>query len=393
MKTYYIFSILTLFLCTGCLKEEKIDTQIRIGIEFPEDFQHISRSGIPVKLYNTASGRYYTSVTNEEGIANLDVEYGFYDAIVQYQLTEEYNTYVFNGRYSDIVLAPGREDINDFYTVPLTYALKSNLIIREIYFGGCMTDDGITYSNDNYLAIYNNSEQIAYLDSICLGFVAPITSASKSNFVKPDGTLMDLLPVAMMAWQIPGSGTDYPLQPGEEVVIAVNAVNHKARHTESVDLSHVKFAFYNVNLSMQEAPAPGVISLNLIWKGPGEAYGLVPNGGPAMIMFKIPGNATDYASDASHLMQDPVTHTGLYHLMIDKEWVVDGIECIQSKSAVYKRLTSNVDAGFVCQEKLYSGLSVQRKVEKTADNGQIIYMDSNNSSEDVEVLPASLRNK
>lgn len=393
MKTNAIFICLAMIFCISCLRDEKIDTVLRIGIEFPENFQNISRAGVEVKLYNTASGRYYTSVTNAEGIASLNVEYGFYDAIVQYQLVEDYNTYIFNGRYSNIVLAPDLENFNDFYSLPLTYALKSNLIIKELYFGGCMTDDGITYHNDNYMSLYNNSAQVAYLDGICLGYVTPITSAAKSNFVKEDGTLMDQLPVAMMAWQIPGNGQDYPIQPGEEVIIAVNAVNHKARHSQSVDLSHAKFAFYNINLSMQEAPAPGVISLDQIWKGPGEAYGLVPNGGPAMILFKIPGDAVAYASDASHLMQDPVTHTGSYNLMIDKEWVLDGIECIQSKSSVYKRLTDNIDAGFICQESRYSGLSVQRKVEKTEADGRIVYKDTNNSSEDTEVAQASLKNK
>lgn len=391
MRTYHIFVLLGLFLFAGCLREEKIDTMISVGVQFPEDFKDVPQTGIAVKLYNTASGRSYNSVTDANGIACLDVEYGFYDAIVQHQETDGDNTYIFNGRYSNIVLAPGQAE--SLYTVPLSYALKSNLIIREIYFGGCMTSGGITYSNDNYLAIYNNSASRVYLDSLCIGYLAPPTSASKSNFVKEDGTLMDILPIAFMAWQVPGNGQDYPLQPGEEVIIAVNAVNHKARHPQSVDLSKVKFAFYNLNLSMQEAPAPGVISLSQIWKGPGEAYGLVSNGGPAMILFRIPGDAMKYASDAGNLMQDPVTHSGLYSLMIDKEWVLDGIECIQSKSAVNKRLTGNIDAGFVCQESLYAGLSVQRKVEKIDGDGRIIYQDTNNSSEDVEILPASLKNR
>ena len=391
MRTNHIFVLLALFLFTGCLREEKIDTTVTIGVQFPEDFKDIPKSGIRVKLYNTASGRSYISETNGSGVARLDVEYGFYDAIVQHQETDEDNTYIFNGRYSNIILAPGRND--RLYTVPLAYALKSNLIIKEIYFGGCMTGGGITYSNDNYLSIYNNSTNVVYLDSLCIGYIAPPTSSSKSNFVKADGTLMDILPIAFMAWQVPGNGQDYPLQPGEEVIIAVNAVDHKARHLQSVDLSKAKFAFYNLNLSMQEAPAPGVISLSQIWKGPGEAYGLVPNGGPAMVLFRIPGNAMAYASDAGNLMQDPVTHAGLYSLMINKEWVLDGIECIQSKSAVNKRLTGNIDAGFVCQESLYAGLSVQRKVEKIDSDGRIIYQDTNNSSEDVEILPASLKNR
>ena len=392
MKTHYITLAFLLFLFGGCLKEENIDTLVQIGVELPQETGTAPKEGITVTLYNTASGLSYKATTDANGIARIQAEYGLYDIVVQHLYNEGYNTYIFNGRLSHIVLFPEKDASGNSFTVPLTSALKSNLIIKEIYFGGCMTADGITYNSDNYLSLYNNSESVVWLDSLCLGFVAPMVSGTKSNFVKEDGTLMDELPVAMMAWQIPGNGRDYPLNPGEEAILAVNAINHEARHPESVDLSKARFAFYNVNLSMQEPPAPGVVLLNQIWKGPGEAYGLVPNGGPAMIVFRIPGNASEYASDASHLMQDPVTHTGLYHLMIDKTWVLDGIECIKSKSNVNKRLTDNVDAGFVCQETLYRGLSVCRKVENTV-NGIVIYRDTNNSSEDMEVVPATLKNR
>lgn len=392
MKTHYIYLAFFLFLCGSCLKEENIDTVVQVEIILPQEYDSADKSGINVTLYNTASGLSYKALTDANGTARLQTEYGLYDAIVQHQYTEGYNTYIFNGRLSHIVLSPEKDATENSFRIALTSALKSSLIIKEIYFGGCMTDDGITYNSDNYLSLYNNSGTTVWLDSLCLGFVAPMTSSSKSNFVKEDGSLMDLLPVAMMAWQIPGSGKDYPLNPGEEAIFAVNAIDHETRHPQSVDLSKARFAFYNINLSMQEPPAPGVTLLNQIWKGPGEAYGLVPNGGPAMILFRIPGDAVTYASDASHLQQDPVTHTGLYHLMIHKDWVLDGIECIKSKSSVNKRLTDNIDAGFVCQETLYSGLSVCRKIEKTTD-GIVIYQDTNNSSEDMEIVPATLKNR
>ena len=49
----------------------------------------------------------------------------------------------------------------------------------------------------------------------------------------------------MMAWQFPGTGTDYPLQPGEETIIAINAINHMDIASQSVDLSKADFAFWD----------------------------------------------------------------------------------------------------------------------------------------------------
>ena len=85
------------------------------------------------------------------------------------------------------------------------------------------------------MSIYNNSDEIAYLDSLCIGTVNPVTSTSPSNFTKPDGSLWDEIPLFMMAWQFPGTGTDYPLQPGK--TLSRNAINHVDIASQSVDLS------------------------------------------------------------------------------------------------------------------------------------------------------------
>lgn len=386
----YIYTLLTVFLFSGCLKEEKINTLVRVRVEMPEDFQDIALEGINVKLFNAASGLSYNASCNAEGIAEFSIEYGFYEGVVQHRESDGNAIHILNGRLGNIVVSAA-SDVTTMYRIPLSHAQLQKLIIKEIYYSGCKTADNKNYVRDSYLSVYNNSDETAYLDSVCIGFVQPMTSASKTNFLKEDGTLMDLLPVSMMAWQFPGTGKDYPLEPGEEAVIAINAVNHHERHPQSVDLSGVKFAFWNVNLSQQEPPAQGVVPMTQIWKGSGTGYTFVVSG-PAFIMFKIEGNAADYVADAKNLMQDPVTHRGLWNLMIPKEWVIDGIECVMSAAKAYKRLTDNVDAGFCYVPKQYQGMSVHRKVESVVD-GRTVYMDTNNSSEDMEVVRTTLWEK
>lgn len=387
MKIYPIYILLAMFLFTGCLKEEKIDTLVRVQVDMPEEYRNISMEGINVKLFNAASGLAYNAPCDANGMAEFYLEYGFYEGVVQHREDDGNTIHIFNGRLGNIVVNAA-SDVANVYQIPLTHAEQQKLIIKEVYYSGCKTEDNKNYVKDNYMSVYNNSDEVAYLDSICIGFVQPMTSAQKTNFVKEDGTLMDILPVSMMAWQFPGTGKDYPLQPGEEVTIAINAIDHYSRHPQSVDLSHVNFAFWNVNLSQQEPPAPGVTPMTQIWKGSGSGYTFVVSG-PAMIMFRIEGNATEYASNQENLMQDPVTHRGLWNLMIPKEWVIDGIECVMSAAKANKRLTDNVDAGFCYIPTQYQGLSVQRKVEAVVD-GRTVYMDTNNSSEDIEVIRATL---
>ena len=44
---------------------------------------------------------------------------------------------------------------------------------------------------------------------------------------------------------IPGTGKQYPIKPGEEIVIAFNARNHKEFNANSIDLSKANFQFYS----------------------------------------------------------------------------------------------------------------------------------------------------
>ena len=114
-----------------------------------------------------------------------------------------------------------------------------------------------------------------------------------------------------------------------------------------------------------------------------------------MIIFKIPTSAAisaqAYAEDSKNLQLDPVKpNASQKYLMIHKDWVIDGVECVTSASKANKRIPNNIDAGFTYIPTSNLGTSVCRKVDEVVD-GRTIYMDSNNSSEDFEVVPNTLK--
>ncbi len=395
MKTYHILTLLVVFLFTGCLKEEKMSIGALIKVNMPEGFENVNPEGIDVKLYSTTSGLTYTSKCDASGIATFNVEYGFYEAVAQHQERGEYAIDIFNGRMERIVLNRNSKD-DDTYMINMTHAQLSKLIIKEIYYAACKGDDNKNYTKDAYVSIYNNSDEVAYLDSLCIGTANPVTSSTPSNFINEDGSLWDEIPLFMMAWQFPGTGTDYPLQPGEEAIIALNAINHENIASKSVDLSKANFAFWNSLLTAASVPAPGVEPLNMIWRNNGTAY-TISLTGPAMVIFKIPTSAAvsaqAYAENPNNLKQDPVKPSASQrYLMIHKDWVIDGVECVTSASKANKRIPNNIDAGFTYIPTSYMGNSVCRKVDEVV-NGRIVYMDTNNSSEDFEVVPNTFKNR
>lgn len=395
MNNIHIFSFLLLFLFTGCLKEEKINVNARIKVNMPEGFESMSLEGIEVKLYSTVSGLTYVSSCDASGIASFNVECGFYEAVAQHRKKDNNMIDIFNGRMDRIVLMKDSEDQS--FEINLIYARLQQLIIKEIYYGSCQKDDGKNYNlnTDSYLSIYNNSDEVAYLDSLCIGTANPVTSNTASNFKKEDGSLMDEIPLFGMAWQFPGNGLTYPLYPGEEVIIALNAIDHTQIVSKSVDLSKADFAFYAPELTKTSIPAPGVQLLNMFWYTQGTAF-TISGTGPAMLIFRIPTSvacsADDYQEDPNNSSPDPVKGGTTKYLMIHKDWVIDGVEAVTSAVKANKRIPNSIDAGFTYLPKQYLGNSVCRKVSEVVD-GRIVYTDSNNSSEDFEVVPNTFKNR
>lgn len=390
----YIYILTALFLIVAsCLKDEKINTTIQVKLDFPEEFANIDKTPIVVNLRNTTNGVQYKSNCNAEGVASFNAEYGFYEANFQYKHIESDGViHIFNGRIENIILSNETEGQSATpYPMEIIAATTAQIIIKEFYHFGCIGNDGKNYTYDTYISVYNNSNKIAYLDSICVGMVSPMTSNSPSKFVYDNGVLMDSIPLDQMAWQFPGTGEDYPLQPGEECVIAFSAINHKALHPNSIDLSKADFAFWteevDMSSSMVQKPAIGVKYMTNIWRTkPTTKAFPVNNTAKAMILFRIEGvTAAQYVANSQNITKIPHSETGLDFLRIPTKFILDGIECVTSAERNHKRLPTNVDAGFFFINGGAAGCSLAavRKVEEVVD-GRIIYQDTNNSSLDLE---------
>ena len=59
-----------------------------------------------------------------------------------------------------------------------------------------------SYSSDQFLEIYNNSNETLYADGLCFSVLEPV-AAKPSVWVNADGNMMDKLPCTYQAWIIP----------------------------------------------------------------------------------------------------------------------------------------------------------------------------------------------
>lgn len=393
-----IFLLATLVWTLSACGEEGGDFRtLRLRIVMPEGYEHITPSGRKVVLSGLGGEMRYEETTDASGTASFRVECGFYAARVHFVFraaddpaaNEEH---IFSGRLEHLDLSPATST-EVTATLPLEQSRLSRLVIREVYYGGCRRADGKSYIKDSYIILHNNSEEAVSLDSLCLGTVAPVTSAKPSPWMLY--TDMKRLPVNMMGWQFVAEDKErLMLPPGGSVTVAMHAVNHRGEgynQPNSVDLSQVGWGFWDAGL--QHAISPGVQPLRLFWKGQAtqKAYSFAVTGS-TFFLYRIAGRRAEvYAAEAENIETEPhATSAILRFLMIPTEWVLDCVECVGSAAQLTnKHVPASLDAS-ACYLPMgnFQGYALRRKMKQQED-GRVIYQDTNNSAEDFEVVKAS----
>lgn len=384
MKIFYYLLFVFAFLISSCSEDENASYSVDIRVLSPEGYLSLPYDEMTVILINQSQGATYKSKCSSVGIAHFNVEYGYYTVSVHYQSS---TGLIFSGRIESLPLLPDESDTSGCVEIRLNRSNTNALVIKEIYYSGCIGKMGEEYQADQYVTLYNNSDETIYLDGLCVGGVDPATGTASPWMNYTD---MSRVPVSDLTWQFPGSGKDYPLKPGAETTIATNAVNHTGgeyQHTNSIDLSEVDWGFWDVSLDRQDIQ-PGVTPMKLIANfNPNLSRYALPVIGPTFMVFALHGiTAEEYVNDLNNREPRPrAANQNKLYLMIPKEWIIDCVECVENINQIAKkRVPDGINhIPIYISEGVYSGKSLVRK-KSTKTAGRIVYKDTNNSSEDFE---------
>jgi len=260
-----------------------------------------------------------------------DLPTGIYVVAVEYQL----DTLITISGSQEVLAISGDTTWADIRLAPTQKGLK----INEIYYAGPVNDEFYFY--DQFIELYNASDETVYLDGM-------IVCRLKRDIDQ-----------VIYIFQFPGTpvtGRQYPVAPGQFVVLASDARNHQEIIRSSIDLSQADWEFYN--------PASPTDPNNP----------LVPD-----ILNIEEGNRIDFVMNLS--VDEIIIATGEdvnYADGIDIETVIDGVE-YQSRISSDKTLDPRIDRGFAgVGVACYSGMSIERKLPG---------LDTNNSTVDFRVLP------
>lgn len=375
--------------------------KLNISLIYPKGFESEAKAGAQITVINPSNGAIYNLISDNAGKATIELQYGFYRVSVSDKGTPVSGAIpIFNRSVDQIRLIDTlKGDLNLRIELILSYA--GQLVLKEIYYAGCTGTDQKTFQFDKYLIIYNNSDEVAYLDSVCMGTIepynAPTSPTAWSYLEGGQRVIRDTIPIIAAIWQFPGTGQSHPLQPGQEAVVAISAaVNHLLLRPQSVNLDVVGYwVCYNqvyTNASYHPSPGPNLANrwLNLLWReGTANAYTFSVVS-PAVAIFRIPEiGAQAYISNPANRSRKPGTTSSTEYVMIPSSWVLDGVECFDATTK-NKRLPASIDATYALLDTpdRYLGKTVHRNVDPAATlaaGGRIKYMDTNNSSNDFYV--------
>jgi len=361
---------------------------------YPEQWGMHLRAGVEVRVQEVSAGIGYTELTNERGVAEFRLANGIYRVSISDRPTQ---TAVFNGAVERVqVIGADRE-----VTLPLTYSRTGAVVIKEIYCGGCSrAPEQGTFNYDQYVVLHNNSAGVCYLDGLCFGCADPYNSTTSSGNVwvtvdpaTGETVFPGYVPVIQAVWQFGGGGTDFPLAPGADAVIAINgAVDHAAQYPQSVNLNREEyFVLYNEaefpNTSYHPTPGDRILPSHhlrvAVKLGQANAYAYSQNS-PATVIFQPVGTTLEeFLADPANVRQKPGSASDRCAL-IPESWIVDGLEIFTTPSDRVKRLSAEVDAGFAVLSETRKSHTIHRRLdeEATAAAGYEIYVDTNNSSND-----------
>lgn len=353
--------------------------------------------GIEVQAENMSNGAKYLARTDVRGEALFSLVPGLYRISSTYRLSDSGTDHP-KGIYS------GSKDKVRFTREGLTLPLQmirvepSPVIIKEIYCGGCkkLPQEG-EYQSDKYMIVHNNSAEDYYLDSLCVGVLAPYNSIGNNHWAVRDasGTLVfkEYAPVIQAVWQFPGSGRDFRLRPGEDAVLCFcGAIDHTANFPLSVNLDKEDyFVCYNnkefPNTLYHPVPGSHIRSdhyMNLVIKlGKANAYTVSINS-PAVVLFRPKGiSIGDFVADERNISLVPGSSDDRI-VCLPWPWILDGVEVFTPASNNVKRLSPAVDVGYVTLSQTFMQHTLMRRADQEASSeaGYEVLLDSNNSSAD-----------
>jgi hypothetical protein len=371
----------------GCKKSDvsvKTST-VALTLTIPGGLQSATTSNLVVTLREVNTNIITTPTFTGAGPYTITLPQGSYEvtleADIKYTDESGEHTSKVRGYQKDIAVTGDNATIS----LPLfLYNTTAKFVFKEIFFTGTTTPEGKTYNGDKYFILYNNSADTLYADRLIISEAAFLTTTKRQY--TPD--IMAETFSGGSVVMIPGNGKDYPVLPGKQLVIANNAINHKAINANSIDLSKAEFELTLLPaINVDNPQVPDLINIT-------SAMTMHNRGFKTYVIARMPADMTVDAYKTQNTYQYSYTNsagniTTQSAYKIPNTWIMDAVNLSVASVFEWILVAPSLDMGWSYCGKVDSDASryskaVRRKVLSTNPDGRVILKDNNNSTVDLE---------
>ncbi len=348
------------------------------------------KENIDIRLENMQTGSVFTGKSNSQGIADFTVTPGIYKATASGSKSQEGIAYLYNGASGQIVVRAGQ---TASVVIAMRGVRRSQVVIKEIYNGGVMKNDGSgNFQFDKCIILYNNSPVPASLSNLCFGMAPPFNGHANNYNYDSEGHLTyeaeGFTPALNGIWWFPSTLT---IEPYSQIVVNVcGAIDNTQTVSASVNYANSEYyCMYDPasgysNTSYYPTPSDVIPSshyLKAVRYGLGNAWALSVTS-PAVFVFQTHGvEPADFATAADRQWYDggSVSQTALC-IKVPNEWIVDAVEVFGTsfRENSQKRFSADIDAGYALLTN-QQGHTVYRNIDKLAtdtlpeNQGRLVY--------------------
>ncbi|MFV0554404.1 MAG: DUF4876 domain-containing protein [Mangrovibacterium sp.] len=388
-KLFFMLAVaFTASFMTSCEKEDEFETlySVTLALEYPEGYEAAADVKIAVK--NSNSGTSYSQMTDESGEASFELPAGVYEASSTEQRSANGTLSNLNGLQNFTVGAGW--NASQAVAMSLTASKASQIIIKELYCGGCPKDDGSgSFSYGQYVILYNNSDMDASLDNLCFATTHPSNSNSTSSYSDENGNLTyestGVTPAGYGIWHFP---TNVMLEARTQVVVALtSAIDNSTTYSQAPNFASSSYwAAYDIedyyHASNYPAPAAEIPSSQYLnaerFAGASGSAWVMSGSSPGLFIFVPEEGVTpaDFANDASKSDDTNYAYSGTQ--LVPNDWILDAVDVFRQGYDNYKRFSATIDAGSVVHTSKL-GYSIYRNVDKDAteaieeNTGKLVY--------------------
>jgi len=383
--------------CSDDEAEKKIDVTFNAIPKVAGALDISALAGTPVQFTEVRNQDTKSFSLDANGSVIASLPMGVYNVSIEKNIT--------NAQGEQVVISLRMENVNvntdgqviDGYVNSLpASALGKDFIFSEVFFNG-ETNSGRMMHPDQYIVLFNPTEDVLYADGVSVGVTMHISWWPKELWY--DSYYPDQVPIGGFI-TIPGSGKEHPVLPGEKLVIAFTAINHsevvngEIAYDHAVDLSGADFEVY-YGPDANDVDNPSVPNVLITENGDSYGFFFQPRGYVSPVMFRLE-NGQQSTVDAfvnshttlskTHVDATETTPEGdidIHILAIETENIIDGIQTSDVPQDVKTRVVpETVDRGKFLVNGCHRQELCIRKEIKVGD--KTFYQDTNNSSEDMQ---------